>query len=280
MFLKEYNKIDICLENYIYLEEGFNLNSFLEDYIRKLENIKIDKTYISKQKIKYNKLLNNFKSKLSKEEENILNNKTKEIEDNFKDIDKEGLVNTTNNSMFLSNSYIKIKIEQIKSIITKCFLTFDDNILKGASIYLVVYIIQSIIGMGLVALFGSVLGFTLSMILVTPIIEELGRYVALKTDSIDSYSSTLNIAELSVLGLSKFNSNIIVGLVSTIIRIIVASELHIRNKERMKNALENEQIKTTIVSIIYHMLWNSMGAILGVLALPINVVGGKTIFKQ
>ena len=173
-FLKETNTVQICLEDYLYLEEGFNLSNFLEDYIKKLENVKIDKAYISKQKVKYNKLLSDFKSKLSKEEKVILDEKTKEIENNFKSISKDDILTESEDYMFMKESFIKDKIEKLKGVITKSFLTFDDNKLKGATIYLVVYLMNTIFHLGLTALFGPTIGMILTFVLVTPINEEIG----------------------------------------------------------------------------------------------------------
>jgi hypothetical protein len=280
MFLKETNTVEIYLEDYLYLEEGFNLSNFLEDYIKKLENVKIDKAYISKQKVKYNKLLSDFKSKLSKEEKVILDEKTKEIENNFKSISKDDILTESEDYMFMKESFIKDKIEKLKGVITKSFLTFDDNKLKGATIYLVVYLMNTIFHLGLTALFGSTIGMVLTFVLVTPINEEIGRYFALKNNSIDSYNSSLNIWEfINYVIPNILSGNIINSLIVIVGRVFVASELHSKNTDRMKNVLEDEQTKATIISVIYHILWNSLGVLFGIFSIPINAVLGNTVFK-
>lgn len=290
MFLKETNSVQICLEDYLYLEEGFNLSNFLEDYIKKLENVKIDKTYISKQKIKYDKLLSDFKSKLSKEEKVILNEKTKEIKNNFKSISKDDILTESEEYMFMKESFIKDKIEKLKGVITKSFLTFDDNVLEGMSIFVVVLIVQIIFLQVLAAIFGINVAMVILIVIVGPILEEVGRYVALKTDSVDSYTSTLNIWEFMTYAVKK--ANVLVVIFNVISRILVASELHTANATRMKNAMgTDDEIKSLITSTIYHVLWNGIAVVISVLgnvkkianltyaSVPINSVMGNTIFK-
>ena len=260
MFLKETNAVQICLEDYLYLEEGFNLSNFLEDYINKLENVKIDKAYISKQKVKYNKLLSDFKSKLSKEEKVILDEKTKEIENNFKSISKDDILTESEDYMFMKESFIKDKLEKLKGVITKSFLTFDDNVLIGISIYVIVLIIQNIIHLALIFIFGPIVAEAIFFLLVTPITEEVGRYAALKYNSVDSFNSTINIVEFTNYVLPILTSGkLISSIVVIILRTITAVNLHTKNTDRLKNAIDGEGVKETIASTIYHILWNSVG---------------------